>query len=130
MPADKAVVEEVPAGSGNAAGPSAKTVRDASRVEGWSIAWMLLAMLAWGVFAFLLFAEYGPESGRYASGKLCQSPFSDPMPEYRDCREDAWRQWPSLMAIAAVATVLTVTAAATTVYAKVLTRLAYGDKAV
>lgn len=127
MAGDEAAVEVVPAGT--APGQAGKTGRDASRIEGWSIAWMLLAMVIWGWFAFLLFADYGPEVSSYqGSRSLCQGPFVEPSPQERVCRSDELRQWPSLMGILALAVVATVTAAATTVYAKVLARLAHREE--
>ncbi|MEU9378504.1 hypothetical protein AB0D94_32760 [Streptomyces sp. NPDC048255] len=43
MAADEAALEAVSAGA--APGHAGKTGRDARRIEGWSIAWMLLAMV-------------------------------------------------------------------------------------
>ncbi|MFD6971568.1 hypothetical protein [Streptomyces sp. NPDC059979] len=97
---------------------------DARRMEGWSIAWMLLAMMIWGSFAFLMFADYGPEVSSYQGPRsLCRAPLLEPWPQERVCRRDELRQWPSLLGILALAAVVTVTAAATMVYAKVLARL-------
>ncbi|MFI5666192.1 hypothetical protein [Streptomyces sp. NPDC051704] len=124
MAVDGAGLEAVPADT--APGGTGKTGRDARRIEGWSIAWMLLALAVWGWFVFLLLADYGPEVSSYqGSRSLCRGPFVDPSPQERVCRGDALRQWPSLLAILALAVVATVTAAATTVYAKVLARLAH-----
>ncbi|MFG2335556.1 hypothetical protein [Streptomyces yangpuensis] len=93
--------------------------RQAGRVEGWSIAWMLLAMAVWGWFLFLMLADYGPE---YGGRPECRGPLVGPLSEDRSCR-DALREWPALLGILALAVIATVVAAATTVYAKVLTRL-------
>ncbi|MFI1154847.1 hypothetical protein [Streptomyces sp. NPDC020817] len=105
-----------------------KRARDARRIEGWSIVWMLLAMLIWGCFIVLMVADYGPEVSSYKGTRaVCQGPFVDPSPQDRVCRSDELRQWPALMGILALALVATVTAAATMVYAKVLARLAHSD---
>ncbi|MFE2553470.1 hypothetical protein ACFXGI_33785 [Streptomyces sp. NPDC059355] len=126
MAADEAALEAVPAGT--APGDTGKTGRDARRIEGWSIAWMLLALAVWGWFAFLMFADYGPEVPSYQGTRsLCRGPFFEPWPQERLCRSEELRQWPSLLGILALAAVATVTAAATTVYAKVLARLAQGE---
>ncbi|KJK52412.1 hypothetical protein [Streptomyces sp. NRRL F-4428] len=93
--------------------------RQAGRMEGWSIAWMLLALVIWGWFGFLMLADYGPESGQRL---MCRGPLVGPLSEDRACR-DALREWPALLGILALAVLATVVAAATTVYAKVLTRL-------
>lgn len=94
----------------------------------WSIVWMLLAMVIWGWFAFLMFADYGPDVPSYqGSRSLCQGPLVEPSPQDRVCRSDELRQWPALLSILALAVVATVTAAATMVYAKVLSRLAHGE---
>ncbi|KPI21117.1 hypothetical protein OV450_7674 [Actinobacteria bacterium OV450] len=95
--------------------------REASRIEGWSIAWMLLALALWGGFAFLMLSDYGPESGGRAA---CRGPLAGPSTRDAVCRDDALRQWPALLGVLALTLVATVTAAATTVYAKVLARLA------
>ncbi|MFD3701007.1 hypothetical protein ACFWUZ_33575 [Streptomyces sp. NPDC058646] len=105
-----------------------KRAEDARRIEGWSIVWMLLAMLVWGCFVFLMVADYGPEVSSYkGTHTACQGPLGDPLPQDRICRSDELRQWPALMGILALASVATVTAAATMVYAKVLARLAHSD---
>jgi hypothetical protein len=54
----------------------------------------------------------------------------EPWPESRVCRDEELRQWPALLGILGLAVVSTVVAAATTVYAKVLSRLAPGDGSV
>jgi hypothetical protein len=95
--------------------------RQAGRIEGWSIAWMLLALVIWALFAFLMLADYGPEYGDKA---LCRGPLTGPSSQDSRCR-DQLHQWPALLGILAVAVMVTVTAAATMVYAKVLSRLAH-----
>ncbi|WKV72934.1 hypothetical protein AW27_016145 [Streptomyces sp. PCS3-D2] len=104
-----------------AAAPPARSEepRRAGRIEGWSIAWMLLAMAVWGWFLFLMLADYGPE---YGGRPECRGPLVGPLSEDRSCR-DALREWPALLGILALASIATVVAAATTVYAKVLSRL-------
>ncbi|MFF3863609.1 hypothetical protein [Streptomyces sp. NPDC002209] len=97
--------------------------RRARRIEAWSIAWMLLALAIWGWFAFLMLADYGPESGGRA---LCRGPLVGPSSGGSLCR-DPLRQWPALLGILALAVMVTVSAAATIVYAKVLSRLAERD---
>ncbi|WP_405755850.1 MULTISPECIES: hypothetical protein [unclassified Streptomyces] len=98
--------------------------REAGRIEGWSIAWMLLALTLWGGFVFLMLADYGPD---YQGRAMCRGPLVGPSTRDAACRDDALRQWPALLGILALAAVATVTAAATTVYAKVLSRLVPGD---
>ncbi|MFF2787990.1 hypothetical protein ACFVT6_14660 [Streptomyces sp. NPDC058049] len=127
MAADEVAPEAVPACT--EPGRAGKTGRDARRIEGWSIAWMLLAMAIWGWFAILMLADYGPEAPSYqGSSSLCRGPFVEPSPQERVCRSDELRQWPSLLGILALAAVATVTAAATMVYAKVLARLAHSEE--
>ncbi|WP_030303118.1 hypothetical protein [Streptomyces katrae] len=127
MEADETALE-VSVLEGTAPERAEKRARDARRIEGWSIVWMLLAMLVWGCFIFLMVADYGPEASSYkGTHAVCQSPLSDPSPQDRICRSDELRQWPALMGILALASIATVTAAATMVYAKVLARLAHSD---
>ncbi|MFE4451758.1 hypothetical protein [Streptomyces sp. NPDC056796] len=99
--------------------PTARELRQADRIGAWSIAWMLLALLLWGGFAFLMLADYGPEYGDRA---MCRGPLVGPVSDDLRCRDEL-RQWPALLGITALAVVVTITAAATTVYAKVLSRL-------
>ncbi|AXE22156.1 hypothetical protein C0216_00710 [Streptomyces globosus] len=101
--------------------PRTEEERQAGRVEAWSIGWMILALVVWGWFAFLLLADYGPD---YGDRPLCPGPLVGPVSEDTRCEDDAMRQWPALMGVLALAVITTVTAAATTVYAKVLFRLA------
>ncbi|MDH2393380.1 hypothetical protein QCN29_32375 [Streptomyces sp. HNM0663] len=98
--------------------------RRTRRIEVWSIAWGLLALVIWGWFAFLMLVDYGPEFG---NGPMCRGPLVGPSSEDVLCR-DPLRQWPALLGILALASIATVTAAATTVYAKVLSRLARRDE--
>ncbi|GGT41027.1 hypothetical protein GCM10010207_46490 [Streptomyces atratus] len=58
--------------------------QQAHRIEAWSIAWMLLALVIWGWFAFLLLADYGPEFG---DGALCRGPLVGPPSEVSLCRD-------------------------------------------
>ncbi|MCX5147985.1 MULTISPECIES: hypothetical protein [unclassified Streptomyces] len=97
--------------------------RAASRIEGWSIAWMLLALMIWGWFAFLMLADYGPEFDHRA---ICRGPLVGPLSNDRQCRDEL-HQWPALLGVLALAALATVVAAATTVYAKVLFRLAHRE---
>ncbi|MFJ3173813.1 hypothetical protein ACIPJK_23940 [Streptomyces roseus] len=77
-----------------------------------------------GSFIFLMVADYGPEVSSYEGTRAaCRGPFVDPSPQDRVCRGDELRQWPALLGILALASLVTVTAAATMVYAKVLSRL-------
>ncbi|SBV05972.1 hypothetical protein YW5DRAFT_03264 [Streptomyces sp. Ncost-T6T-1] len=100
-----------------------QALRDARRMEAWSIAWMLLALVVWGWFAFLMLADYGPEFGSKA---MCRGPLVGPQSEDVLCRSEL-RQWPALLGILALAVLTTVVAAATVVYARVLSRLARRD---
>ncbi|WP_103533130.1 hypothetical protein [Streptomyces sp. SM11] len=102
---------------------SEQTRRDARRFDAWSIAWLFLALAIWAWFAFLMLADYGPESG---SGAMCRSPLAGPPSDAVLCRSEL-RQWPALLGILALAVMATVIAAATMVYAKLLSRLARRD---
>lgn len=107
-----------------------KVARDARRVEKWSLVWTLLAMVIWGLFVFLMLSDHGPDVPSYqgqGTRALCQGPLVEPSPQARACRADELRQWPALLGVLALAAVATVMAAATTVYAKVLFRLAPGN---
>lgn len=122
---DPAQAPKAPQASQASAARAEREHRRARRMEAWSIAWMLLALAIWGWFAFLMLADYGPEFGGKAA---CRGPLVGPLSEDRQCR-DALRQWPALLGVLALATVATVSAAATIVYAKVLSRLADRDPA-
>ncbi|MGW3494138.1 hypothetical protein [Streptomyces sp. NPDC001020] len=103
----------------------AKLLRDADRMDNWSKAWLLLAVLAWAWFAYLMLASYGPEiTSGDSTRQLCDGPLVDPFPRSDECRADELRQWPALLGVLALTVVLTVIAAATTVYTQLLTRLA------
>ncbi|MEV5988724.1 hypothetical protein AB0L85_27585 [Streptomyces sp. NPDC052051] len=97
----------------------------ADRMDNWSKGWITLAVLAWAWFAYLMFASYGPEVGSWSSTaqQLCQGPLVDPFPQNEECRAYELHQWPALVGVLALTTVVTVIAAATTVYAQLLTRL-------
>ncbi|MYR40765.1 hypothetical protein [Streptomyces sp. SID5910] len=97
------------------------TERAAARADKWSIAWILLALALWGVFTILMLSSYGPE---YDGEPRCEGPLLNPY-ENRDgtCASEL-REWPALLGILAVSTITTVVAAATTIYAKLLPRLA------
>ncbi|MFF0593147.1 hypothetical protein [Streptomyces antibioticus] len=88
----------------------------ASRMDKWSVAWTFLALALWGLFSFLLLADHGPDA-------LCRGPLVDPDPSAQACRDESLRQWPALLSILALTLLTTITAAATTVYAKLLNRL-------
>ncbi|NUV65043.1 hypothetical protein [Streptomyces sp. CAI-85] len=89
---------------------------NASRMDKWSVAWTFLALALWGLFSFLLLADHGPDA-------LCRGPLVDPNPSAQACRDESLRQWPALLSILALTLLTTITAAATTVYAKLLNRL-------
>ncbi|MEU3446228.1 hypothetical protein AB0H29_03205 [Streptomyces thermolilacinus] len=99
--------------------------RRARRAEAWSIAWTVLSLALWLWLAFLMLADYGPES--YGDRPVCRSPLADPSPGDSRCA-DSLRQWPALLGILGLTTLATVTAAATKVYAKVLFHLAERDE--
>ncbi|MEU2716019.1 hypothetical protein [Streptomyces sp. NPDC007205] len=122
--------EETTETAGSTEGRSGDLRRDGDRIENWSMAWTLLALVMWGWFAYLLLADYGPENS--ASGETrsaCRGPLLDPSSMNDVCGEDHLRQWPTLLGFLALALLPTVLAAATTVYAKVLSRLADQAKA-
>ncbi|MBM7053413.1 hypothetical protein [Streptomyces durocortorensis] len=97
--------------------------RDARRIDAWSIAWMFLALVVWGWFAFLMLADYGPE---FDGRARCRGPLVGPLSDSPVCHSEL-RQWPALLGILALAVVTTVISAATMVYAKLLPRLARHD---
>lgn len=124
MAADETALE-VSDSADAASDRAGKMSQDAGRIEAWSTAWMIMAMVIWGWFAFLMFADYGPEvSSSQGTRSVCRGPFVEPSPQERVCRSDEMRQWPMLLGVLALAAVATVTAAATMVYSKVLSRLA------
>ncbi|WP_146608122.1 hypothetical protein [Streptomyces sp. NTH33] len=99
-----------------------KTLRDADRMDKWSIAWVLAALLMWGLFAVLMLASDSPDVS--ANGRGCQGPLIAALPGEGPVCDDGMRQWPTLLGILVLALIPTVVAAATTVYAKLLGRLA------
>jgi hypothetical protein len=74
--------------------------RDAQRIEKWSVGWIILALAMWVWFGYRLLTDDDQGFGRHS--------------------EDGR----TLVGILALAVVPTITAAATTVYAQVLFRLA------
>jgi hypothetical protein len=103
----------------------AKLRQDADRMDNWSKGWILLALLAWAWFAYLMIASYGPDiTGGSTTRQLCDGPLVDPFPQSEKCRTYELRQWPALLGVLALTVVLTVVAAATTVYTQLLSRLA------
>ncbi|MER7051917.1 MULTISPECIES: hypothetical protein [unclassified Streptomyces] len=106
-----------------AAGSEASGVlRDAGRVDKWSVVWILLALALWMYFAFLMLSSYGPES--YDGVPRCEGPLIDPARRDGSLCDSELRQWPALLGILALSTIATVVAAATTVHARLLGRLA------
>ncbi|MFI2413537.1 hypothetical protein [Streptomyces sp. NPDC018947] len=99
----------------------ARTPRDADRAEKWSIAWILLALALWGCLAVLLLSSYGPE---YDGVPRCEGPLVDPFQRADGVCDSELRQWPALLGVLALSTIASVVAAATTVYARLLSRLA------
>ncbi|MEW2138912.1 hypothetical protein AB0892_20335 [Streptomyces sp. NPDC005409] len=129
MAADE-TAQEAPVPAATAREHAGNVGQDARRIEKWSVVWMLLTMAIWGWFAFLMLSDYGPEVSTYQGTRaLCRGPLVEPSPQDRVCRGDDLRQWPALLGILALAFVATIVAAATTVYAKTLSRLASSDGA-
>ncbi|CAL9422872.1 hypothetical protein [Streptomyces sp. enrichment culture] len=115
---------QAPAAPAPAAPAAGDDRRHARRTGVWSSVWVMLALVVWCWFAYLMLADYGPEYGGVPG---CPGPLVEPLAgEQWECRDDL-RQWPALLGILALAAVTTVVAAATTVYARVLARLAGGD---
>ncbi|MGW7357022.1 hypothetical protein ACWGI0_10345 [Streptomyces sp. NPDC054802] len=121
MTADE-TAPQVPAPADAARRQTEQAERDARRIGTWSGVWIFLALVVWGWFAFLMLDDYGPEFGI----KPCPGPLVSPPSEESLCRNEL-RQWPALLGILALAVLTTTIAAATTVYAKVLSRLARRD---
>ncbi|MEV6838641.1 hypothetical protein AB0N17_29705 [Streptomyces sp. NPDC051133] len=92
-------------------------LRDADRLEKWSLAWALVTMGMWGWFLYLLLIGYE------AGGVECRAPLFHPAQDYSPC-DSGMRQWPVLLGVLALAVVPTVIAAATMLYAKILYRIA------
>lgn len=110
-----------------AAGTSSLEARqallDAGRADKWSIALILLALALWICFAILMLSSYGPET--YEGEARCEGPLIAPFQQRSvSVCDSELREWPALLGILAVSSVATVVAAATTVYAKLLARLA------
>ncbi|WP_112465408.1 hypothetical protein [Streptomyces triticisoli] len=101
-----------------------KTLRDADRMDKWSIAWTLTALLMWGVFAMLMLASDSPDASGSAGGRGCQGPLIAAFQERGAACEGGMRQWPVLLGVLVLALIPTIVAAATTVYARLLSRLA------
>jgi hypothetical protein len=99
-----------------------KTLRDADRMDKWSIAWTLIALLMWGVFAMLMLASDSPDAS--ADGRGCQGPLIAALQGEGAACDDGMRQWPVLLGVLALTLIPTLVAAATTVYARLLDRLA------
>ncbi|MEU9985469.1 hypothetical protein AB0E10_01450 [Streptomyces sp. NPDC048045] len=92
-------------------------LRDADRIEKWSIAWTLAAIGMWCWFLYLLL--FGYEAG----GVECRGPMFHAAQDYSPCDSDM-RQWPVLLGVLALAVIPTVIAATTMLYAKLLYRIA------
>ncbi|MEU6216774.1 hypothetical protein ABZ845_04530 [Streptomyces sp. NPDC047022] len=100
--------------------------RDGERIDNWSTVWTVLAIALWITFIVLLLTSYGPEIDSYSGARdnMCKGPlFASPRPS-EECLSYQWHQWPALLGVSALAVLLTITAAATAVYAKILTRMA------
>ncbi|MES4887187.1 hypothetical protein [Streptomyces sp. NPDC096012] len=98
-----------------------KSLRDADRIEKWSIFWMLAAIGMWVWFLYLLF--FGYEAG----GVKCRAPMFHADQDYGPC-DSGMRQWPVLLGVLALAMIPTVIAAITSLYAKLLYRIAGSPK--
>ncbi|MFJ2718597.1 hypothetical protein [Streptomyces sp. NPDC087437] len=117
-----------PAGTGGTpkGGGAEGVLRDAERMEKWSIAWVMVALALWGVLVVLMVSSYGPDASPWdsTSDPRCEGPLLAPFqPNSSVCRSEL-RQWPALLGFLALAVVPTIVAAAVTVYAKLLSRLA------
>lgn len=87
--------QEVTGSAEAAPANSRKAGQDARRIEAWSLAWMLLALVIWGWFLFLMLADYGPEMPSYAGGRaVCRGPFVEPSPQNRVCRPMSYASGP------------------------------------
>ncbi|MFJ9818111.1 hypothetical protein ACIRU3_23165 [Streptomyces sp. NPDC101151] len=92
-------------------------LRDADRIDKWSIAWALVAISMWCWFLYLLL--FGYEAG----GVECRAPLFHAAQDYSPC-DSGMRQWPVLLGVLALALIPTVIAAITALYAKLLYRIA------
>jgi hypothetical protein len=81
--------------------------------------WILLSLALWGCFAILTLSSYGGDRA-----PRCEGPLIDPFQRTDGASDSELRQWPALLGILALSTTVTVVVAATTVYAKLLSRLA------
>ncbi|MFE9310763.1 hypothetical protein ACIQCF_34075 [Streptomyces sp. NPDC088353] len=117
-----------PAGAGGTPkGDGADGVhRDAERMEKWSIAWVMVALAMWGVLAVLMVSSYGPDASPWdsTSDPRCEGPLLAPFQQTSSVCHSELRQWPALLGFLALAVIPTIVAAAVTVYAKLLSRLA------
>ncbi|MDI3417945.1 hypothetical protein [Streptomyces luteolus] len=96
---------------------------DARRMWRASSIWIFLAAAVWVWFAYLMLGGYGPEdTSTSGSDFVCQGPLIDPLPGNNVCHSEL-RQWPVLLGILALAVITSVAAAASSVYAMVLSRL-------
>ncbi|MEU4931071.1 hypothetical protein AB0G54_31980 [Streptomyces yokosukanensis] len=92
-------------------------LRDADRIEKWSLVWALVTMGMWGWFLYLLLVGYK------AGGVECRAPLFHAAQDYSPC-DSSMRQWPVLLGVLALAVIPTVIAAIAMVYAKLLYRIA------
>ncbi|MFD4971657.1 hypothetical protein [Streptomyces sp. NPDC058424] len=99
---------------------------DAERMDKWSIGWVLVAMVMWGVLAVLMLSSYGPDASSWdsAAEPRCKGPLLAPFQRDSSVCHSELRQWPALLGFLALAVIPTIIAAAVTVYAKLLSRLA------
>ncbi|WP_250404697.1 hypothetical protein [Streptomyces cellostaticus] len=96
-------------------------LRDVDRIEKWSIVWTLAAIGMWCWFLCLMLIGYE------AGGVECRAPLFHAEQDYSPC-DSGMRQWPVLLGVLALAVIPTVIAAITTLYAKLLCRIASSPK--
>ncbi|MFE0807082.1 hypothetical protein ACFW34_06305 [Streptomyces sp. NPDC058848] len=108
-------------GPATAAEPS-RALGDARRADKWSVAFVMLAAALWAYFAYVMLASYGPEL--HDGEPRCKGPLIEPFEQDDYYCHSELRQWPAQLGILALSTMASVVAAATTVYARVLARLA------
>ncbi|MBP2049277.1 hypothetical protein J2Z21_002208 [Streptomyces griseochromogenes] len=92
--------------------------RDADHMEKWSMVWVLVAICMWVWFLFLLLFEY-----KAGGGIKCKAPLFRDAEGYGACNS-GMRQWPALLGVLALAVIPTVLAATTTLYSRLLYRMA------
>ncbi|AQS68078.1 hypothetical protein [Streptomyces pactum] len=109
-------------GSKTDEGQESKTLRDAGRADKWSVGWIMVAVGLWMWFAFLMLSSYGPES--HDGVPRCEGPLIAPFQRDGYFCDSELRQWPALLGILGLSSIATAVAAATTVYAKLLSRMA------